>query len=65
MLVLGREEQQTILIGDDIVITVVRVKGREARIGIEAPRRMRVLRGELDRDDSRSSRPANDRTESD
>lgn len=47
MLVLSRKAQQTIQIGDDVVITVVRVHGGHVRIGIEAPREVRVRRGEL------------------
>lgn len=47
MLCLGRRSGQTIRIGDDILITVVRISLNEVRIGIEAPRRMNIVRGEL------------------
>lgn len=47
MLVLSRKADQKIQIGDEIVITVLEVKGNTVRIGIEAPRNIRVLRGEL------------------
>ncbi len=47
MLVLTRKMNEQILIGDDIKITLVRVRGNTVRIGIEAPRDVRVLRGEL------------------
>jgi len=47
MLVLTRKVSEQIKIGDDIVITVVRVKGQAVRIGIDAPRGIRVLRAEL------------------
>lgn len=50
MLVLSRTEQQTILIGDDIRITVVRVvkKGKpQVQIGIQAPGSLRVDREEV------------------
>ncbi|MFK8114349.1 MAG: carbon storage regulator [Rubripirellula sp.] len=47
MLVLTRKTDEEILIGNDIKITLVRVKGNTVRIGIEAPRDIRVLRGEL------------------
>lgn len=47
MLVLTRKRQEQIHIGDDIVLTVLRVKGNTVRVGIEAPRNVRVLRGEL------------------
>jgi len=51
MLVLSRKRQQDILIGDDIKITVLKVKGNTVRLGIEAPRDLRVVRGELPRDE--------------
>ncbi len=47
MLVLTRKTQERIQIGDDVVITVVRIKGNTVRVGIEAPREIRVVRGEL------------------
>jgi carbon storage regulator len=47
MLVLSRKPDQRFLIGDDIVITVLRVDGDKVRIGIEAPPQVRVLRQEL------------------
>ncbi len=48
MLVLTRKPNQQVRIGNDIVITVVKVKGNTIRLGIEAPRDVRVLRCELD-----------------
>jgi carbon storage regulator CsrA len=47
MLVLTRKLQQHIKIGEDITITILRVKGNTVRVGIQAPREMRVIRGEL------------------
>ena len=47
MLVLTRKETQTILIGDDIVIRIVHAGGSSVKIGIEAPRGIRIVRGEL------------------
>src|SRR5262245_48106480 len=47
MLVLTRKTQQQIQIGDNITITVVRVKGESVRIGIAAPHEVRVMRAEL------------------
>ncbi len=49
MLVLSRKETQRIRLGDDIVITVVRIGGDKVRLGIEAPKEMLVLRDELER----------------
>jgi carbon storage regulator CsrA len=47
MLVLTRKFQQQIKIGDQITVTILRVKGQTVRVGIEAPRDVRVVRGEL------------------
>ena len=47
MLVLTRKLQERICIGNNITVTVLRVKGQQVRIGIEAPRDVRVIRGEL------------------
>ncbi len=48
MLVLSRKESQRIRLGDDIVVTVVRVAGDKVRLGIEAPSSVVVLRDELE-----------------
>lgn len=47
MLVLSRKVNETIKIGDDIEIRVLEVKGDTVRIGIEAPKSIDILRGEL------------------
>lgn len=47
MLLLTRKEGESILIGDDIKITVVEVLGDRVRLGIEAPRSMPVYREEV------------------
>jgi carbon storage regulator CsrA len=47
MLVLSRKIQETIRIGDDITISILRFKGRAVSVGIEAPSDVRVMRGEL------------------
>lgn len=52
MLVLSRKSTETILIGDNIKVTILRVGPTSVRIGIDAPRGMVVLRGELSDDDS-------------
>ncbi len=48
MLVLSRKPNQKIQIGSDITITVVKVRGNVIRLGIDAPREMKVIRAELD-----------------
>lgn len=47
MLVLSRKVNESIQIGPDVTITVVRVQGDRVRIGIVAPRDVRVSRTEL------------------
>ena len=47
MLVLTRKCQEKIQIGDNITITIVRVKGQSVRVGIDAPRELKVKRSEL------------------
>ena len=47
MLVLSRKKDEKIRIGENIVITIVEVRGSIVRIGIEAPKEIKVLRGEL------------------
>ena len=48
MLVLTRKLDEQILIGDDIKVTLIRVRGNTVRIGIEAPKDIRIVRGELE-----------------
>lgn len=47
MLVLTRKQNEGILIGSDIVITVINIEGDKIRLGIEAPKNVRVIREEL------------------
>ena len=46
MLVLARKCGESIVIGDDVRIAVVRVKGNRVKLAIEAPREVSVERGE-------------------
>ena len=48
MLVLSRKAEETIRIGDQITIKVLRVKGKSVKLGIEAPADVAVMRGELE-----------------
>lgn len=50
MLVLSRKPNEEILIGENVKITVLKVKGNTVRIGIEAPQSVKVKRGELPAD---------------
>ena len=47
MLVLSRQSDETIIIGDNIRITIVEVRGDKVRIGIDAPRDVAVHRQEI------------------
>lgn len=47
MLVLSRHRDESIIIGDDIVITVVDIRGDKVRLGIDAPKEVPVHRQEV------------------
>jgi carbon storage regulator len=47
MLVLSRQRDQSIIIGDNIIITVVDIRGDKVRLGIEAPSEIPVHRREV------------------
>jgi carbon storage regulator len=47
MLVLTRKVGERIRVGDDVVITVVRINGTAVRLGVEAPAGVAVVRQEL------------------
>ena len=47
MLVLTRKSNQSIMIGDEIEISVLAIMGEKVRIGIEAPRQVPVFRKEV------------------
>lgn len=47
MLILTRKPQEALMIGDDVTVTVLSVKGNQVRIGIDAPREVEVHREEI------------------
>lgn len=47
MLVLSRHRDESIIIGDDIVVTIVDIRGDKVRLGIEAPSDIPVHRQEV------------------
>jgi len=49
MLLLTRRVGESIIIGDDIVITIIGLKGHQVRIGIDAPKNVSVHREEIKR----------------
>jgi carbon storage regulator len=47
MLVLNRKRHESIIIGENIVVTVVEICGKQVKIGIQAPDDVVILRTEL------------------
>jgi carbon storage regulator len=47
MLVLSRKKNESIIIDDNIVITVVEIRGDKVRLGIQAPREVPIHRSEI------------------
>lgn len=64
MLVLTRKINEAIMIGDDIEIAVVDIKGDQVKLGIRAPRSVKVFRHEvydaIQEENRRAARPAGD-----
>jgi carbon storage regulator len=47
MLILTRRVGETLMIGDDVTVTVLGVKGSQVRLGVDAPREVGVHREEI------------------
>ena len=58
MLVLTRKAKQKIRIGNDIVITVLKIQGDQISIGVEAPKQVAIVREELLNDEELNNRAA-------
>lgn len=58
MLVLSRRAGESINIGDDVIVTVLEVRGDIVRVGIDAPRSIRVHREEVYRELQEANRAA-------
>lgn len=58
MLVLSRRAGESVNIGDDIVVTILEVRGDVVRVGIDAPRTVRVHREEVYRELQEANRAA-------
>lgn len=64
MLILTRRVGESLMVGDDITVTVLGVKGNQVRIGVNAPRDVAVHREEIyeriQEDDKQSASPKGD-----
>lgn len=58
MLVLSRRSNESIVIGGEIVVTVLEIKGDQVRLGIRAPRHVTVHREEVHAEIQRENRSA-------
>jgi len=59
MLILTRRVGETLLVGDDVEVTVLGSKGNQVRVGINAPKTIPVIREELlTRDQNQTAIPA-------
>lgn len=47
MLVLGRKTDESLIVGDDIVITILSIEGDRVKVGINAPKHVTILRSEV------------------
>ncbi|GMO22724.1 MAG: carbon storage regulator CsrA [Spirochaetaceae bacterium] len=47
MLILSRKTDEKIVIGDDITVTIIELRGDQVRIGINAPKTVKVFREEV------------------
>jgi carbon storage regulator len=59
MLVLSRHRDESIMIGDDVIVTIVDIRGDKVRLGIEAPNDIPVHRQEVYEAIKRENRKAN------
>lgn len=58
MLVLSRKKNESIIIGDDIEIVIVDVKGEQVKIGVKAPKKVSVHRAEVYEEIQKENREA-------
>ena len=58
MLILSRKTDQSIKIGDDITITIIEIHGDQVKIGVDAPKTVKVFRQEVYDDIQRQNREA-------
>lgn len=58
MLVLSRKIGETIWVGDDVEIVITEIKGDQIKLGIQAPKSVEIIRGELRTEVSQSNTEA-------
>jgi carbon storage regulator len=58
MLILTRRVGETVMIGDEVAVTVLRVKGNQVRLGVNAPKSISVQREEIFQRIKREGEPA-------
>jgi len=61
MLILTRRVNESLVIGDNVTVTILGVKGNQVRIGVNAPRDVSVHREELAHKDDATSNPHADK----
>ncbi|MGB2261061.1 MAG: carbon storage regulator CsrA [Luminiphilus sp.] len=61
MLILTRRVNESLVIGDNVTVTILGVKGNQVRIGVNAPRDVSVHREELAHKDDATSNPQADK----
>lgn len=60
MLVLSRRVNDSIAIGDNIEIVVVEIKGDQVKLGVKAPKEVKVFRGEIHAEIQKENRAASE-----
>lgn len=63
MLILTRRIGESVIIGDDITITVLGVKGNQVRLGVNAPKEVSVHREEIYKRIKQEQNASDDKTE--
>ena len=53
MLVLSRKETEALLIGENIEISIVEIKGKQVKLAVKAPKEVKILRAELTNSDEK------------
>lgn len=54
MLVLSRKVGEKLVIGDNIVVEVIRIRGNRITLGLVAPEEVKIIRGELKREEAKT-----------